>query len=235
MQERLRILVADQNRYHALLVEREVEKQFPSCVISVFHSGEAALEELRKNLYDIGIFDCSLTIDGEISVLGAIRPADDRLPLLLMVPLDAVYPDVSQFDDGLSALVVKDSVFHVLIPQLIEHFLKEHSFHLSGRTFKPRLSLRRKTDMIHITVSTLAHEINNPLMTILAITELLLSSSSAYDNEVVEKIRVIRESAGRMKSTLTHMSNLEHPNVRPTIVGSLIKTEKLETLAESKN
>jgi len=227
--KKLRILIADRNRYHALLIEREIEKRFSSSVTCVFQSGKAALDELGRNRYDIAIVDCSFTVAGETSMLSAIRQVDGRLPVVLTAPPDTPYPEIDREGNGLGILITKDSTFHIMITQLIEHYLKDGSFQKNGRSLKPRLSLRRKADMVQVTVNTLTHEINNPLMTILGTTELLLSNSDGCDPEITDKIRIIQESGRRIRSTLEHLGGLDHPSLIATAAGSLIETAPRKT------
>ena len=84
--------------------------------------------------------------------------------------------------------------------------------------------------MINITANTLAHEINNPLMTILGMSELLLGGAvQDCDPAVRDKLVVIQESARRIEEALNQLGNLSAPTLRDTPAGSLIKTNSAKT------
>ncbi|HUV31164.1 MAG TPA: histidine kinase dimerization/phospho-acceptor domain-containing protein [Acidobacteriota bacterium] len=226
MDRNLRILIADKNRYHALLIERGLRNRFAASIVAVFRSADQAIEELQKTTYDAAVIDCTCAANSDSNIVEAVRRCRRHLPILLTTPPGTVLPDVYPGDNGLTAFVVKDSTFHILIPQLVAHVLEQGSFYRDGRPLRPRLTARRKADMINITANTLAHEINNPLMAILGITELLLGDSNGCDAEVKQKVRVIQESARRIESALHHLGSLSRATLRPTAAGSLIDTNR---------
>ncbi len=57
VQSRLRILLIEPNRYHSLLMERELTKEIPLAVVVKLESGSAGLEELYRAGYDVVILD----------------------------------------------------------------------------------------------------------------------------------------------------------------------------------
>lgn len=228
MEQRIRILIADTNRYHSLLLEREIHRRFETGVTATFRTNREALAELKRNKYDAAVIDCSLAFECETNLYRAIREETEQLPIVLTGAPGVIQPETRSAKNERTAFVTKEGTSHILIPQLIEHFLKEGTFFQNGRALRPRLSVRRKADMINITAKTLAHEINNPLMTILGMTELLLNDGNGNDAETRSKIEVIRESAKRIGSVLEHLGTLSSPTLRTTVVGNLIDTNPPE-------
>ncbi|UCC43589.1 MAG: hypothetical protein JSU65_10675 [Candidatus Zixiibacteriota bacterium] len=226
MDKPVRVLIAEQNRYHATLIDREIHKRIGSCVTVVIHSAGKALEEIRQNSYSILIVDSLINTDRNASLLKAVRGFRPTIPIILTLPMGQIQPGIPATDNDYTALVLKDATYHIVIPQLIENALTIGSFSYNGRPFKPRLSARRKADMINITANTLAHEINNPLMTILGMSELLLGGAvQDCDASVRDKLVVIQESARRIEEALNQLGNLSAPALRDTPAGSLIKTD----------
>jgi signal transduction histidine kinase len=83
---------------------------------------------------------------------------------------------------------------------------------------------RTRRGVVALTVSTLAHEINNPLMTILGTSELLLRHDTVLNEDQREKVRMIQESAQRIQNTLTELANLRHHETRSTPVGPMLRS-----------
>jgi signal transduction histidine kinase len=206
-----RVLIADRNRYHALLLEREIQRQLDGCVTSVFRAVEPAVEELRQNAYAIAVLDCSFT--------------DQSCRDVLTIPNGMIPPEIPSDERSVTTCVIKDGTFHLQVPQLIQYVCENGTFMRNGRPIRPRLSGRRKADMINITAKTLAHEINNPLMTILGTAELITDDCREYSTEVRSKIKVIQESARRIQAIIDHLARISDPSFRSTPSGRLIDTE----------
>ena len=234
MKKKLRILIADSNRFHALLMDREIHKRFSSCVTATFRTDREALRELMQSRYDVAVIECTMAFDKGGNLFKLVQREKESLPILLTGVPGTIQPEIDWRKNGRIAFLVKEGTFHIQVPQLIDHVLKEGIFHQDGLALKPRLSTRRKADMINIATRTLAHEINNPLMTILGMTELLLSNSSRRDSGVKTKIEVIEESARRIESVLEHLEELISPTLKTSAVGSMIDTSAAETLVETK-
>jgi len=235
MEKKLRIFIADSNRFHALLMDREIHKRFNSCVTATFRTAPDALRELRQSRYDVAIIDCNIAFDKGGNLFKLVQLENGNLPILLTAVSGTIQPELDWRKNGRIAFLAKEGTFHILVPQLIDHVLKDGTFYQNGQSLKPRLSTRRKADMINIATRTLAHEINNPLMTILGMTELLLSNYSRRDSEVKTKIEVIEESARRIESVLEHLGELVSPTLKTSAVGSMIDTSAAEISSETKN
>jgi hypothetical protein len=220
-----RVLIADRNRYHALLLEREIQRQLDGCVTSVFRAVEPAVEELRQNAYAIAVLDCSFTDQSCRDVLSHIRGHRAQLPVILTIPNGMIPPEIPSDERSVTTCVIKDGTFHLQVPQLIQYVCENGTFMRNGRPIRPRLSGRRKADMINITAKTLAHEINNPLMTILGTAELITDDCREYSTEVRSKIKVIQESARRIQAIIDHLARISDPSFRSTPSGRLIDTE----------
>jgi signal transduction histidine kinase len=111
-------------------------------------------------------------------------------------------------------------------PTLLPDIIERYSRRWLGLSRHPMseglLDARTRSAIIRLTVSTLAHEINNPLMTVMGTTELLLDDADELPPENVESIRMIQESARRIESTLTDLAATGTPQVRETPAGLMI-------------
>ncbi len=230
------ILIADQNRYHAMLIEKELQNRLSQVSTKVCSNSKSAFNDLKSGKYEVAIVDYSMLLDESKILVSEIRSEIPELPILVTAPIAEIHPDVRHNNDGMVGIVLKDATFHILIQQLIENLIVHGSFNGVGRKFKPRLSTRRKADMINIMASTLSHEINNPLMAILGISELLLDSSKVTEStEIHEKIRIIQESAVRIEQTVANLAQMSRPILKSTVAGNYIDTSAMSDSSDKEN
>ncbi len=88
------------------------------------------------------------------------------------------------------------------------------------------------TDIATAMAATLCHEINNPLMTITAVTEVLLSNHQGLSPEVIEKINVIAASAERIKDATHKLISLDSLKYCETAASKMILTDNSDNKSE---
>jgi len=76
------------------------------------------------------------------------------------------------------------------------------------------------------TAATLCHEINNPLLTITANIEMLLSKSNKLPEEVKKKVELIGHAADRIKEATEKLIDIDSLNYKDTIAGRIIQLAK---------
>lgn len=225
MNKHLRILLLDANRYHALLVERELSDSLPASVVSVFHGGEAATEELANNPYDVLIVDNATVSVVDTAYVDKVRSRNDRMIVVIVSSEDVVEPAWIAGIAGVHWLT-KDSDFHTMVADLICETIDARLSGMAERVSSEENTQVVDADLINIAANTLSHEINNPLQTILGETELLLQKVDVSDNGLREKIRVIRRSAFRIKSTVTRLAGMSSATVKHTDSGVLVDSSR---------
>jgi len=218
----LRILLLEENKFHALLIKRELEEKFPREVLSVFQSASAALEEIRRNRYDIAVIDYHLSEYQGLEFLEKVRNEDDRLAVIFLAAADSDQLSERALKAGAAEFLVKENSFHLLIPHLIERLNDSLGIESMPAVVEEAFPFGDRTSMVDLTVSTLSHEINNPLMTILGETELLLHNGYRLAPEINRKIKIIEESAMRIKTALARLATIRKPTVKKTVSGDFI-------------
>ena len=83
MNDGTRILIVDRNRYHALLLDRQIHHQLESAITSVFRGLREALEELQRNTYAIMVVDYSLLQEAGVE-LSELSNTDDAGPAIIL-------------------------------------------------------------------------------------------------------------------------------------------------------
>ena len=83
--------------------------------------------------------------------------------------------------------------------------------------------------------ATLCHEINNPLMTITAVTEVLLNNHKNLSPDIIEKINVISIAAERIRKATHKLIGLDSLKYRETAACKMILTDDPETESDNQN
>jgi len=206
----------------ALLIDRELSERFPTAVIARYASGHEAKEELNRSCYGVVILDGdSLDCHSE-DLFFAARAANYAVVLIVLgstATPDEVVAAASKWADE---LVNHEERQPDELADIIQKFASRWQ---AATEAAGVLDARTRRAIISLTVGTLAHEINNPLMAILGTAELLMADASRMSAEERRKIQIIQESAQRIQTTLAELSNLRQPVVTSTPVGPMIKAQ----------
>ncbi len=226
MKRRVKILLIEPNRYHARLMAKEIEKSFPDARLAMFSNAHTALQEIRSAPADIVIVELELPDADGYGFLELLRKEYPRLPLIAVgkndTEEDIAAAERHGADEYLSRRRSSTASLGETIRKLLSRpYLEENDD-----------ELHRQADLIRITAGTIYHEVNNPLMTILGLTELILNNGYEFDREVAKKVRIIQKSARRIQSALTKLSTISKPTLKETASGKMIDSEKSQLLTK---
>jgi signal transduction histidine kinase len=226
MDRHLRILLLEPNKYYLLLIEREFAYRLPETILTQFQSVDAALKEMAGAIYDIAIIDDLIVPGGSGEFFAEMRQHNpDLLAVVLTERKTNEMPAPPGRPEGVEYLA-KDERFPAQLPDTVRRLVAKRKRDITGSISEVVMPDLPDTDLIRLTAGTLSHEINNPLMTILGLTELLLAGDSDIDSEVERKIRVIRRSARQIKSSMDRLSRDSQMTLHRTGSGDLIRAEK---------
>jgi signal transduction histidine kinase len=79
---------------------------------------------------------------------------------------------------------------------------------------------KERLNAIIETAATVNHEINNPLTAVLGNVQLLLMRGGELDEEIVRKLKIVEESAIRIKEVTQKLMNISSDNVIEYTSGS---------------
>jgi CheY-like chemotaxis protein len=234
MKEDLRILLVEQNRHHVRLIVRELSEKYPSSSISAFGAAHTALDELRREVSDIAIIGLDLPdVDG-LGFVQLIRKENRYLPIIAIGDTKSKQAAAEAAEAGADEYLAKDGFFfYATLSDIIGKLYSRLSADANRRRSGEKLKQKEQAALIRVTTGTLYHEVNNPLMTILGMTELILNNGYECDREVAKKLRIIRRSAQRIQSALTRLSTISRPTIKETPLGKLIDPRKSRASAKS--
>ena len=219
---RLRILLLEASRYRALIIEREIARRFTSAVLTRFESPRDALHEARNNNYDIMLVDYLTAHDTFSELLFSLRASNPEVVLIAFGPEDIPRAQMKGAETWADGIVTAYERIHHRLPEMISRFAERWQRTGMVDDEEGILDAPTRSAVIGCTVRTLAHEVNNPLMTILGTTELLLSRREDLTDAQREKVEMIRQSAGRIQDTLSELAKLSGDVLRRSPVGPLL-------------
>ncbi|MBN1212437.1 MAG: response regulator [candidate division Zixibacteria bacterium] len=226
MPKKIRLLLLQDNKYHALLIKRELADKLPQCIVATFQSAEFARDELRRNVYNIALIDYNPSWGEGLDYIKRLHREMPTLKIILLASNDTNHLSENALESGATDFVLKEDDFQKGLACLIEKLISPVAHKIKFKTARKKSDSKEEKEIIELTVSTLAHEINNPLMTILGETELLLHNGYRLAPEIDRKIRVIEESAQRIRSALASLSGLTEPSLKETPTGTFIDLKK---------
>jgi DNA-binding NarL/FixJ family response regulator len=228
-----KIALVEQNRYHARLMAGELLEKYPSSLISILSCGQTALNEMRRNAFDIAIIGLDLPdVDGW-GFVQLIRKEAPHLPIVAVGDTPSEQTAAEVAEAGADKYLAKEGFFHVALSDIVGKLYSRLSADTKRRHSCEKLKQKEQAALIRVTAGTLYHEVNNPLMTILGMTELILNNGYECDREVAKKLRIIRRSAQRIQSALTRLSTISRPAIKKTPWGKLIDPKKSRATAKS--
>jgi len=226
MIHRLRVLLLEPNRFLSLLMEREIKARYRSAVTARFDDENAAAEELNRTRYDVAVVDVERSGESYGDLLADIRESRPRIVLIAIAPEGLIEAEGSDGFVWTDEVLPKDEQTYLVLPDMIDRYADRWQQVVGREGSESILDAESRSAVINLTVRTLAHEINNPLMTIMGTTELLLDTKRGVPAEQLDKIRMIQDSARRIQETLTDLAGENYPPTKRTPVGLMFDSRR---------
>jgi DNA-binding NarL/FixJ family response regulator len=226
MKQDFKILVVEPNQYHARLIQRELSETYPSSIITVVSSAHAALGELRRDTFDTAVIGLNLPdVDG-VGFVELVRKENSNLPIIVTTDSSSNQAGAAAAKAGANEYLSKDSSFHQVLSRLVNQVYRRWESAKKQCKLDAKQKSQEQADLIRITAGTLYHEINNPLTTIIGMSELILNNGYECDREIAKKVKIIRKSAQRIESSLARLSTISRPTIKETASGRMIDPQK---------
>lgn len=219
-------MLVEPDRARSIQMTHSIEDRLIGARVDVQPDPRAALAIIDERRIDCVVVDQQPAgLDG-LKFLELLRQHDVDMPVIMVANQMSEQAASEAINFGASEYVVKEGSYHLVIPRLISEAIRRHTLIRRNRELEARLKASDNLSAITLAAATLAHEISNPLTTIIGVSE-LLNSDHALQNKrgARRKLRLITHSAERIKSALGQMSRLSQPTVRHTDAGPLVNVE----------
>lgn len=220
----LQVLVVCDDRQCAQILVHEIGDLFEGCDPAVCDP-PGALWMLRARSFDLAIIHAESGDLGMAEVVQSIRHLAADLPIIVSLPADGNISSLQFSSFKAVYCLVRNNGYPTTVTTVIEEVLRTPvggSVNWIGQKASPT---ETQAEMMRTAAGTLSHEINNPLMAILGISELILKEGKKENPDMARKITMIRKSAERIESSLKRLSNISEPSIRPTPAGAIVDIE----------
>lgn len=234
MTPNLKILLADENHYRVLLIEREVARCSGTSSVRRAKTGKVALDLVKKEEFDLAIVDADLTGFRELEILDGIRRGRRAMPVIVLVSENSERQNSGTRFSNSVRFLVKDNSFPESLGSVIDTLVKRPPSSIADSPDASGTQAASRADSLTLAAATLSHEINNPLMTILGISELILNNGRGMDSDVTRKVRIIQRSARRIEFALKRLASIRKPSIRETVSGALVDLRKSKIWRKSR-
>lgn len=212
----IKILICGAEKFQMSLIEDELTRSFRNIYLGVVETLSQAEVAISKECFDFLIID--LIDDSEIEAVERLAEKLKNCPVLVLSESSKLTSNLQKI-----IFVEKNSATHQELPDIIRYRLKAQLIHYRRELEKQKESIQKQdSELIRITTGTLSHQINNPLMTIMGLTELILEENGAYDAELSHRVQIIRDSAEQIQNALRVLSEISKPNIRQTVSGPML-------------
>jgi len=220
----LRILMISDNPEEAVLLASEITTLFEGCVITSATSPDITDASVAGS-HDLVLVNLVGDDPDSHQLVLRLREQIAGLPIIVILPSES-----ASRSESLSRL---DSVYCLprteryqnKVTVTIEEILRQPVSDEANSAFDTGGS-HTQAELIRTAAGTLAHEINNPLMAILGISELILNDQTSNNPDVARKVTMIRCSAERIEWTLKRLAEISEPVLRHTPAGAIIDPEQ---------
>ncbi len=225
LESQLAILLITADRDGAKSLSREIKELFRGCRISGCEP-TLALQTLRNRYFDLAVLHRENNDPCYYELVLNIGHLAADMPVIVSMP-SGDDSCARQFDSLNSVhCLIRDDGFQKTVMTVIEEVLRDSADRSLDWIGYSDGATETQAELIRTTTGTLSHEINNPLMAILSISELILNDHNKYNPDITRKITMIRRSAERIESSLKRLASISEPVLRQTPIGPMIDPEQ---------
>lgn len=229
MKKKLKIGLVEDNRFHAVLFEQAIKENLPESSITVFTTAKALLKAQQESKFDLLAIDYDLPDMTGLELLELERGSCPDIPIIIITGVGSEQIAVEAMKTGATDYVAKTGEYVTALPRVIRQAYEKQRLIAKNRRLEKKAQESEKLEMITAAASTLNHEINNPLMTILGAVELATDNRIEIDSSTAKKLEMIRDSARRIQSITEKISNLISSSTKDTPSGRMLNLAKSKT------
>ena len=208
MKNDFKILLIENNRYHAVLIEQTIKESFENSSVDLFETTSFNCDLIDINKYDLAIVSYNLNrVDG-IQLIPLLKHININLPVIITALDGFEYLATEAINFGAAEFLIKDDNFYNLLPKIISEVHRRNILISKNREMEEKLRNLNYQDNVKNTTGSVLHEINNPLMAIMGTIELLLDDNAIKDNNINRKLKVIKKSANRIKRSMNRLTKI---------------------------
>lgn len=164
---------------------------------------QAGLEYLAESRVEVVLLDLGLPDSQGLATLSELYARVPEVPIVVLTGLDDETLGVQAVNKGAQDYLIKGQVDTNLLVRTIRHAIERKQVEERERQLQLQLNLSNRLASLGLMVEGIAHEINNPLASVLGFAELLMQED--IPENASEAVKTIIDSAQRVKSIVASL------------------------------
>jgi DNA-binding NarL/FixJ family response regulator len=203
----MNILIIDSKKGHGRKLKLLLENAIEGCIANVKCTALEALAELRNPDYDLLIIGNDLPEAPADDFMAMVKDTGRKIPsLIISNDNDEYFPGDNEPIDSSSYIIAADSVSQML-PLLVDEIHKRYLLYQENLALKAEFKKSQTNYKIVDIALNCNHKINNPLMTILGNTQLLIRDCASCDSKTIARLEKIEKAAKRIQEITLGLAN----------------------------
>lgn len=164
---------------------------------------QAAMECLGQNGVEVILLDLGLPDSQGLETLRKVYAQASETPIVVLTGLNDEMVGVQAINEGAQDYLIKGQVDTQLLRRTIRYAIERKQAEERERRLQVQLSLSNRLASLGLMVEGFAHEINNPLASVIGFAQML-----AYEDipeNVREDVKTIEDSAQRVVDIMTNL------------------------------
>jgi hypothetical protein len=200
-------LIIDSKQGYGRKLKRLLEQEIGDCAVVLKCSALEALTELRNPQYDLLIIGHALPEAPIDDFIALLKNTGRKIPVLIISHDSG--DDALALDDSLESCIFTisaDAAAQVL-PMIALEAHKRCLLYRENQELKNELKKSQGNHKITEIALNCNHKINNPLMTILGNTQLLIRDCESCENKTMARLEKIEKAAKRIQEITLSLAN----------------------------
>ncbi|MFO7996248.1 MAG: ATP-binding protein [Dehalococcoidia bacterium] len=164
---------------------------------------QAAIECLGQNGVEVVLLDLGLPDSQGLETLRKVYAQVSEMPIVVLTGLNDEMVGVQAINEGAQDYLIKGQVDTQLLRRTIRYAIERKQAEERERRLQIQISLSNRLASLGLMVEGIAHEINNPLASVMGFAQML-----AYEDipeNFREDVKTIEENARRVADIMTNL------------------------------
>jgi signal transduction histidine kinase len=203
----MHVLLIDNKKSHGQKIMKLLENAIAGCLVTTRYSALEALAELRNSDYDSLVIGHDLPEADALEMVALVNDTGKNPPIIIISPENGNL--ISKDGDAPDSNIyyISNSAISDILPLTLVEANRQYSLSRENRQLKSELKLAQANKKIAEIALNCNHRINNPLMTILGNTQLLLRDSFKGDDKIIARLEKIERAAKRIQEITMNLAN----------------------------
>jgi len=197
------LLVEDNSGDRRLISEMLAEANNAAFDVKYADRLEAAIDYLGQNEVDVILLDLGLPDSQGLETLRKTYAQVSETPIVVLTGLNDEMIGVQAVNEGAQDYLIKGQVDAHLLNRTIRYAIERKQAEERERRLQLQLDLSNRLASLGLMVEGIAHEINNPLTSVIGFTQML--SSKDIPERTREDIKTIGDNAQRVADIIKNL------------------------------